>query len=424
MNKIVTLILAGGDSSRFWPLRDKHFIKFLDKPLICYSISQLIKFGFTDIVIVVSQENQAKYEILRSFFTNINLNLVTQVNFLGMAGAVISAAKFIKENPVLIVGPSDIHENILLDDFTKLLRTKPEGILAGIALDKYFPGGYLTVKKDIVTGIVEKPSPNKLPSNIVNFVFDYLVKGDLLLDSIKKINTKRDDHYEQAIELLIKKGHNFKFLPYKGFWGYLKYPWNLLDINSYFLNKIHKIKIKSSEIADSSNIVGNVIIEEGVKIMENVKIIGPVYIGKGTIIGQNCLIRESMIGNNCVIGFSTEIARSHIGDNCWFHNNYIGDSVLSENISMGAGAILANYKLNKQPVKSVIGGKQIITGKIKLGALIGSNVNIGVNASIMPGVKIGQNSVVGSGVVLDIDLPEKKVCYFKNENYTITDNKF
>src|SRR3990167_2108252 len=142
MNKIVTLILAGGDSSRFWPLRDKHFIKFLDKPLICYSISQLIKFGFTDIVIVVSQENQAKYEILRSFFTNINLNLVTQVNFLGMAGAVISAAKFIKENPVLIVGPSDIHENILLDDFTKLLRTKPEGILAGIALDKYFPGGY------------------------------------------------------------------------------------------------------------------------------------------------------------------------------------------------------------------------------------------------------------------------------------------
>ena len=423
MKKIIALILAGGDSSRFWPLGDKHFIKFFDKPLIYYSIAQLIKFGITNIIIVVNQENVTKYESLRGFFKDVNLNFVIQSDSRGMAGAVISAAKSIKETPVLIIGPSDIYENILLDEFSKLLKARPEGILAGVTVDKYFPGGYLTVKNKIITGIVEKPNPNNLPSNIVNFVFDYFIKGDLLLEAIRQINTKKDDHYERAIEQLIKSGFRFKYLSYKGFWGYLKYPWHLLEVNNYYLNKITQKKLKSTEIDKSSSIVGNVLIEEGVKIMENVKIIGPTYIGKGTVIGQNCLIRESMIGNRCVIGFSTEIARSYIGDNCWFHNNYAGDSLLSENISLGSGATLANFKLSGQSVNSVIKGKKITTNRPKLGAIIGKYVRIGVNASIMPGVKIGQNSIVGSGVVLDSDLPNKKFCHLNKENYIIEHNK-
>ena len=42
-------------------------------------------------------------------------------------------------------------------------------------------------------------------------------------------------------------------------------------------------------------------------------------------------------------GFNTDITRSYIGDNCWFHSNYIGDSVLEGNVSMGSGAAIGKF---------------------------------------------------------------------------------
>jgi acetyltransferase-like isoleucine patch superfamily enzyme len=42
--------------------------------------------------------------------------------------------------------------------------------------------------------------------------------------------------------------------------------------------------------------------------------------------------------------------------------------------------------------------------------MIGRGVRIGVNVSIMPGIKIGSGSFVGAGVVLGEDLPDGKYC--------------
>lgn len=422
MKDVVALILAGGDSTRLWPLQDKNFIRFSGLPLIYYSIARLVKFGFKNIVIVVNREAQSQYLRLADEFKTSHINIEPQTDNRGMAGAVYSAKKYIYDRPVLIVGPSDTYENIIFFDLDKLIKTNPDGILAGTVLEKYFPGGYLTVKDNLVTGIVEKPQPDKLPSHIVNFVFDYFAKGEMLLSAIDRVKTKNDDLYEKGIESLIKKGLQFKYLPYKGYWGYLKYPWHVLSLTSYFLQSFKGKNIEKSVIDKSAKIEGDVCIEAGVRIMENVQIIGPAYIGKNTLIGQNCLIRETMIGNNCVIGFSSEMVRSYIGDNCWFHKNYVGDSVLSNNIGMGAGAVIANFKLNEKPIKSIIGGKIYNTERTKLGAVIGDNVRIGVNSSIMPGVKIGQNSFVGAGVILNQDLSDNKIILTKQENYLVTNN--
>lgn len=425
MKDIVVLLLAAGRSLRLWPLEDKHFVKFFDKPLVYYSIAQLRRFGFINIIVVVNAENKPLFERLGSEFKDISFTFVQQGSIKGMAGAVISAAKYIFGKKLLVVGPSDVYEDILLSNFRQLVRTSPDGILTGTIKDEYFPGGYLTVDKGVVTKIVEKPPPCLLPSNIVNFVFDYFKKSDMFIDFIKKIEakTKTDDVYEKAIMSLIQGGWTFKYLSYKGYWGYLKYPWHILSLSSYFLGKLSGKKIKNASISKSSMIDNDVLIEDGVKIMENVKIVGPTYIGKGTIIGQNCLIREAMIGANCLIGYSCEITRSLIGSNCWFHNNYIGDSVIVDNVGMGAGAVIANFRLDEKPISSVVSKERIDTGKLKLGAVVGRNVRIGVNSSVMPGVKIGKNSFLGAGVVLDKDLPDNKFCSLKGRGYTICDNK-
>ena len=79
---------------------------------------------------------------------------------------------------------------------------------------------------------------------------------------------------------------------------------------------------------------------------------------------------------------------------------------------MGSGTVCANLRLDESAITSKVKEEVIQTGRTKLGAMIGDTVRIGVNASIMPGVKIGKGSFVGAGVVLGEDLNDGMYCRF------------
>lgn len=423
MKDIYVILLAAGDSTRLWPLKDKHLIKFLDKPLIYHSVLQLKKSGFKHIVIVGNKNNITNFEQLRNQFIDLDMYFVIQDEKNGMAGAVVAAKNLIAGKKILIVGPSDIFEDFLIKKFQTFMNDHPDGIISGITVADYLPVGYLKIDGNHISGITEKPAPDKLPSNIVTFVFDYFKDASILLQAINDIGIKKEDCFEKSIDLMIRNGIIFKFLHYNGYWGYLKYPWHLLNIMSYYLGKIQAKSHPNIEIPGSSLISGNVYLDEGVRVLENAKIIGPCYIGKRTIIGNNTLVRESMISGGCVIGNGTEIARSYIGNNCWFHSNYIGDSIISDNVSIGSGTVLANFRLDESTIKSSVCGVSTDTGKLKLGTIIGENVRIGINASVMPGVKIGRECMISAGVILDRDLPDGKFYKISEVKYNIEDNR-
>ncbi|MCL5798495.1 MAG: sugar phosphate nucleotidyltransferase [Patescibacteria group bacterium] len=424
MENINVVLLAGGDSSRLWPLGDKNLITFVGKPLIYHTVAKLSRWGFKKFIIITNKDNRHTIEKWMSVFSSIDVTFVDQINRKGMAGAVLSVKDIVAGKPILVVGPSDVYEDILFLKFQKMAKKEyqADGIISGITMETYFPGGYLEILKDEVKGLREKPSPKKLPSNIVTFVFDYFKDSTLLIQKIEKIKEDNDDVYEQAIDGMVKDGLRLKFLHYNGFWGYLKYPWHVLNLSAYFLNQLENKTSNNVQISESAVITGKVYLDSNVRILENAKIIGPSYIGKGTVIGNNVLVRESEIGESCVVGNGTEIARSHIGNNCWFHTNYVGDSVISDNVSMGSGTVLANFRLDEGIINSKIRNEKIQTDKVKLGAVIGDNVRIGVNSSIMPGVKVGKYSLIGAGVVLNKDLEDKKYCLLSKQEYVIRDN--
>jgi len=134
-----------------------------------------------------------------------------------------------------------------------------------------------------------------------------------------------------------------------------------------------------------------------VKVDANAVINGPAYIGKNSIIGVNAFVRESFIGDNCVIGFSSEISRSYIGDDSWTHNNYVGDSIIGNNVSFGAGTLTGNLRFDEG---------EIVEGRNKLGTITGNNIRTGINCNLMPGIRIGSNSIISPGVNLAQDVPE------------------
>lgn len=187
----------------------------------------------------------------------------------------------------------------------------------------------------------------------------------------------------------------------------IEHPWDVLHLVEKTLfqlkPKIHPTLIQKQPSA----IEGNVVIGPNVRIFEGAKIVGPAYIGEGTIIGNGALVRDTVIADHCVVGYCTEIARSYIGPECWFHTNYVGDSVFEGNISMGSGAITANLRLDEEEIRSMIGDRPMESGLNKFGTVIGTGVRFGINAGTMPGVKIGRDSFIASGVMIPRDIPDE-----------------
>jgi bifunctional UDP-N-acetylglucosamine pyrophosphorylase/glucosamine-1-phosphate N-acetyltransferase len=162
-----------------------------------------------------------------------------------------------------------------------------------------------------------------------------------------------------------------------------------------------------SNIADSATIKGNVIIKQGATIYENAVIKGPAYIGKDVIVGNNTVVRDHVaIEKGVTIGANTEVKNSVFQPGSSLHSEYFGDSIIGRNTKIGAGTITANRKFRKDgarpEVDSELIGKDFKenTGRTFMGAVIGDNVDIGVNVSLMPGVQIGSDAKIGPGTVV------------------------
>jgi UDP-N-acetylglucosamine diphosphorylase / glucose-1-phosphate thymidylyltransferase / UDP-N-acetylgalactosamine diphosphorylase / glucosamine-1-phosphate N-acetyltransferase / galactosamine-1-phosphate N-acetyltransferase len=419
--QLVAVVLAGGVGNRFWPLsKDKVLFPWFGKPLLHYSVNEILPHEVSRVVVVTNGDNNAA---LSSLSFGVPSVTVIQHRPLGMADAILTAASELADCSLLILNGDDITDGKMITDVVrKGMNGKAFGVIPGLHRKTYFPGGYLVVDGEKILNIIEKPGTGNEPSAYVATLGHFIADSNILLDELRRTPIGDDDMYERAISMLMKR-HTFVMHPYEGSFAALKYPWDVLDMNQVLLARMPDYRGKHVVIGPNVTFEGNVYIEDNVRIFENTKIIGPTYIGKGTIIGNNNIIRQSYIGAGCVTGFNTDITRSYIGDSCWFHTNYIGDSVCEGNLSMGSGATLANLRLDDGEVSSMVNNELIPTGRTKLGSCIGKNVRIGVNASIMPGIKIGAGSFIGSGVVLDKDIPINTYCVVKQTLVTLHNNK-
>ncbi len=463
-NHIKVIILAAGQSRRMDPLPDKNFLKFCGKPLITWQVEQIMRAGFRDVAVIGGRHNLEELRAIASGESVMELDKKFRPGsekksklsqqkakcFLevleqkkledGMAGAVLAAETWVGDSPFLVVSSNDIVDDSIFEVLKKAVRDMGKRDLAGFLIAKkvevYFPGGYLNIKGDLITDIVEKPGAGKEPSDLVNIVFHLHLQPNKLFTTLKKVKTNRDDRYEVALSSIIQAGTGtgagatYVALPYTGFWQPIKYPWHLIFVwkklfemfigASKGKKNVQKISKKAS-VSKSACIRGNVVIEDGVKVFDHAVIQGPAYIGKNSIVANNALVRDSHLGEGSVAGYGTEIARSYLSDRVWTHTNYIGDSIIGSGSSFGSGSITGNLRLDEGPISVMIGEDKVACGSNKLGAIVGENVRIGINVSLMPGVKIGNNCFIGGGISVAKDVPDSKYVYGKWE-LTMKDN--
>jgi len=400
------ILLAAGQSKRFYPLEDKNFFKFGKNFLIERQIETLQKAGIKKIIIVANKNNFKKISTLsRGLSPKLTTEIVIQKNPAeGMRGGVLSAKKFLNK-PSLITSTNDL---VSASVIKKVLSVKScNGSILAQKVEKYFPGGYLEIKKGKISSIIEKPVVGKEPSSLVNIVFHFFTRPQDLVKELEKNSNKNDDGYEQALNKLFPK-QKFKAVQNNSEWIALKFPWHVLDLMKFFLKTQKRSISKNAEIAKTAIIEGNVVIEDGVKIFDYA-IVKNAWIGKNAIVGNHSLVRDSHIAENAVVGSGSEVARSYIGENSWLHRNYVGDSIFAGNVSLGSGCVCANLRLDEKEIGCEINSsnfwkkknKKISTQRNKFGCVIGKNSRIGVNTSLMPGILIGENSFVGSGLVVE-----------------------
>ncbi len=404
------VILAAGQSSRFYPYNyfsHKSLVKILGKPIIVHTIESIEKSGIKEIILIVSENSEIEKVLGSGKNLGVNIQYIVQKDPTGGGNGLLLAERLIKGDFFLLnvshVDFWEFKELILAkknkNDSAVLLARREEH------LQKY---GVLKVNKDRVTDLVEKPEKGKEPSNL-RLVGIYLFSKDFL----KTLLQTQDVHYrlEKAISSF-SKIHQVKFAETKNEVPSLKYSWDLLGIKNYLLKNIKKSIGKNVKIAKSAEIIGNVIIQDSAEVMEGAKIKGPCFVGKNSVVGNNVVLRNNVdIEENCIVGANIEIKNSLVMQNSKTHSGFIGDSVIGENVRIGANFDTANVRLDRETVKTEIAEKKIDTGLKKLGTIIGPNAKIGIKSSTMPGIIIGGGSTIGPSTVVLENVPENSKYY-------------
>ena len=122
------------------------------------------------------------------------------------------------------------------------------------------------------------------------------------------------------------------------------------------------------------------IIGKGCFVAAGAYIRGGVYLDEGVTIGPGCEVKSSLI-----------FRRSRLA-----HLNYVGDSIVGEDVNFEAGAVVANhFNETERDIDLVIEGEVVKTGVRKFGAIIGDRARIGANAVLDPGSVLQPGQIVG-----------------------------
>jgi bifunctional UDP-N-acetylglucosamine pyrophosphorylase/glucosamine-1-phosphate N-acetyltransferase len=385
------VILAAGEGSRMRPLthtRPKVMLPLANKPILEHLLIEARQAGIKEFVFVVGYRD----EQIRDYFGNgekwgVNIIYASQRKQMGTANALRMVEELADGRFLVINGDNIVHRR----DIRKLAK-KVDNTMGFIAVEDTRDLGMIELHRGRVVRIYEKEA--NPPSRLANAGL-YLLTPDIFVAIAGTAPSPRGEYeITDSLALLMEQGHDVSGQKID-YWLNLSYPWDLLSANESLLAGLEGRN--QGKIEENVALRGVVAIGEGTVIRSGSYITGPVIIGRNCDVGPNCYIRPyTAVGDGCHIGGAVEVKNSIImGGSKLPHHNYVGDSIIGEKCNFGAGTKIANLRLDKKEIR--VAGMN--TGRRKLGAIIGDEVETGINASINVGSVIGNNTFIGPGAV-------------------------
>ncbi len=422
------ILIAAGEGLRLRPLTEstpKPLLKVLDKSILHRTIAHLSKSGVSGFIIVTNHLEDQIIQKISTQFPDLEIDFVHQHEIKGTANALLLAKEHITDEFFIGVNGDCIYSYNLVNKTVLAAKKNILSVGGKFTKDTEKYGIILTDQNKIPQQMIEKPSKEEITEGYANIGIYSLSKEifDIIENMEKDTEISSRGEYELpfAISKLLQKGiYNAKLieLEEKDFWFDIGHPWSLLEANEVLLSSCDDER--EGTIEEGVHIHGDVIIKQGALIRSGTYIEGPAFIDEGADIGPNCYIRKNTyIGKKSRIGNACEVKNSIVEDDVHAaHLSYIGDSIIGPKCNFGAGTIIANLRLDKKTIPVNIKGKREDSGRRKLGAIIGQGVETGIAAMIMPGIKIGSNSWIGGGTLVNEDVPSESI-YYGSQKYTL-----
>ena len=363
-----------------------------------------------------------------------DLNFVVQAEQLGTGHAVAQALPALSAERVLILyGDVPLIEVATLE---RLLQKVSAQQIALLTVNLDDPTGYGRIVRDdqgVVQAIVEHKDASAEQKLITEGNTGILaVPGERLGDWLGRLsnsNAQGEYYLTDVIAMAVADGLVVA----------TEQPLDAMEVQGandrrqlaelerhYQLRAAHRLMAQGVTLRDPArfDLRGEVTVGRDVLIDINVILEGKVVIEDGVEIGPNCVIRDSALRRGAVIkanshlegaelgegadcgpfarlrpgavlgakahvGNFVEVKNSHLGEGAKAgHLAYLGDADVGSRTNIGAGTITCNYD-----------------GANKFRTVLGEDVFIGSNSSLVAPVSLGDGATTGAGSVITADVP-------------------
>ncbi len=436
LKSIATIILAAGKGTRMKSDLVKVLHPILGLPMLSYSVElSLNEVKAEKTVVVVGHQADR----IQEMFKNFKIDFALQNEQLGTGHAVLQALPFLRSfsgTVLILCGDVPLVKVGTLRSFIDSYQ-KDESALSVLTAVVEKPLGYGRILRNS-EGWVEKIVEEKDASEEERKIREintgiFCVRANFLTQSLKEVgkeNAQGEYYLTDLVEIAKKKGlkcsahiapdplevmgintrvdlaiaierlreEKLKSLMFSGV--------TVLDPKTTYVDRIVEVGkdtvlYPNCHLQGTTKIGERCVIEPGAKITDSIigddvtirsnSVITESKIEEGVSIGPFAHLRPlSEVKAKAKIGNFVEVKKSIIGRGSKAnHLTYIGDSLVGEDVNVGAGAITCNYD-----------------GLEKHQTIIGDRVFVGSNVELVAPVKIGNGSSIGAGTTITKDVPE------------------
>jgi glucose-1-phosphate thymidylyltransferase len=348
VRNVKALVLSGGKGTRLRPLTftlAKQLIPLANKPVLGYVLDQIQKTGIINIGIIIAPETgiYVKEYIQDGKKWGFNTTFIYQEP-LGLAHAVKTAETFLGKDSFIMCLGDNLQGVGLSNYLQKFKKEKMDALILLKTVDDPKKFGVVTLDDNKrIINLEEKP---KEPKSNFAIVGTYIFSNNIF-KAINQIKSSWRGELEitDAIQKMISMGFTVRAEVIDTWWIDTGKKDDILAANAKVLDE-YVIKEIKGTIQDSK-IQGKVSIHESSRIFKSI-IKGP------CIIGENCLIENSIIGPYTSIGNETKIINSKIDNSIILDGAIIrGIDKLSESLIGKQANISKNH--NYESLKLHIG---------------------------------------------------------------------
>jgi glucose-1-phosphate thymidylyltransferase len=309
------LVLAGGKGSRLRPLTAtgaKQLVPVANKPVLFYSIEQLVEAGITEIGIITGDTGeQVKAAVGDGSRFGATITYLPQSAPLGLAHAIITAREWLGDDPFcMFLGDNFLRRGI--GPFAEGFRANAcnAQILLKPVVDPSAFGVAVLNEAGRVECLVEKP---KDPISNLAVIGVYFFGPEIhQITPYLTPSARGELEITDAIQGMVNAGYTVNSMVIDDDWIDTGKKDDMLEANRLVLSLLQRQVF--GDVDASSTLVGDVVIERGACVMGST-VRGPAIIGAGariinayigpfTSIGPACEI------NNCEIEGSIVLERS------------------------------------------------------------------------------------------------------------------